>query len=64
MSDDLRFSVKEVEEGEKSKRQNAKELKAHLEPKVLRTNPEASTWLNLTPRIAALGMDAFERAHR
>ena len=28
---------------------------------VLRTKPEANKWLNLTPRIAALGADAFER---
>ena len=28
---------------------------------VLRTNPEANKWLPLTPRIAALGTDTFER---
>ena len=28
---------------------------------VLRTKPEANKWLHLTPRIAALGTDAFER---
>ena len=47
------------EEGEK--RQSAKETKAHLEAMVLRTKPEANKWLHLNPRIAALGMDAFER---
>ena len=28
---------------------------------VLRTKPETNKWLHLTPRIAALGTDAFER---
>ena len=28
---------------------------------VLRTKPEANKWLHVTPRIAALGADAFER---
>ena len=28
---------------------------------VLRTKQEANKWLHLTPRIAALGADAFER---
>ena len=46
---------------EKEKRQNAKETKSHLEAMVLRTKPEASKWLHLTPRIAVLRMDAFER---
>ena len=27
----------------------------------MRTKPEANKWLHLTPRIAALGTDAFER---
>ena len=35
-------------------------MKAYLEAMVLRTKPEAITWLHLTPRIVALGMDAFE----
>ena len=30
------------------------------EAMVLRTKPEANRWLHLTPRIAALGTDAFE----
>ena len=28
---------------------------------VLLTKPKANNWLHLTPRVAALGMDAFER---
>ena len=28
---------------------------------VLKTKPEANKWLHLTPRLAALGADAFER---
>ena len=28
---------------------------------VLRTKPEADQWLHLTPRVAALGADAFEQ---
>ena len=28
---------------------------------VLRTKPEVNKWLHLTPRIAALGAEAFER---
>ena len=60
MSNDLWFRGMEIkEEGEK--RQNSKETKAHLEAMVLRTKPEANKWLHLTPRIAALGMDDFER---
>ena len=47
------------EEGES--RKNSKETRAHLEAMVLRTKPEANRWLHLTPRIAALGTDAFER---
>ena len=52
-----RMKIKEVKE----KRQNAKKTKAHFEVMVLRTKPEANKWLRLTPRIAALGIDAFER---
>ena len=60
MSNDLWFRGKEVkEEGER--RNNSKETRAHLEAMVLRTKPEANKWLHLTPRIAALGADAFER---
>ena len=39
----------------------SKKTRAHLEAMVLRTKPEANRWLHLTPRIAALGADAFER---
>ena len=60
MSNDLWFRVMEIkEEGEK--RQNSRETRAHLEAVVLRTKPEANKWLHLTPRLAALGSDAFER---
>ena len=37
------------------------ETRAHLEAIVLRLKPEANQWLHLTPRVAALGADAFER---
>ena len=47
------------EEGERRKK--SKETRAHLEAMVLRTKPEANKWLYLTPRIDALGADAFER---
>ena len=47
------------EEGEK--RHNSKQTKAHLEAMVLRTKPEVNNRLQLTPRIGALGTDAFER---
>ena len=46
---------------EKREKENSKETRAHLEAMVLRTKPEANQWLHLTPRIAALGTDAFER---
>ena len=60
ISNDLWFRVMEVkEEGERIK--NSKETKAHLGAMVLRTKPEANQWLHLTPRVAALGADAFER---
>ena len=59
MSNDLWFKETEIkEEGEK--KQNAKETKAHLEAMVLRTKPGSNKWLHLTPRITALGTDAFE----
>ena len=58
---DLWFRGMEIkEEGEK--RQNAKETKTHKEAMVSRTKPEANKWLHLTPRIAALGMDAFDQS--
>ena len=60
MSNDLWLRGLEIkEEGEK--RKNSKESRAHLEAMVLRTKPEANKWLHSTPRIAALGTDAFER---
>ena len=60
ISNDLWFRRMEVkEEGER--RKNSKETRAHLEAMVLRTKPEANKWLHWTPRIAALGSDAFER---
>ena len=61
MSNDLWFSRVELDEEEKPKRQCAKETKAHFEAMVLQTKPEAKKWLHLNPRIAALGIDAFER---
>ena len=60
MSKDLWFRGMEVKEG-RERRENSKETRAHLEAIVLRTKPEANQWLHLTPRIAALGEDAFER---
>ena len=60
MSSDSWFRVMEIkEEGER--RNNSKKTRAYLEAMVLRTKPEANQWLHLTPRIAALGADAFER---
>ena len=60
MSKDLWFRGMEVkEEGERMK--NSKETIAPWEAMVLRTKPEAKQWLHLTPRVAALGADAFER---
>ena len=32
-----------------------------MEAMVLRTKPDANQWLHLTPRVAALGADAFEQ---
>ena len=60
MSNDLSFRGMDVkEEGER--RNNSKDTRAHLEAMVLRTKPEANQWLHLTPRLAALGADAFEQ---
>ena len=60
MSNDLWFRGMDIkEEGEK--RKNSKDTRAHLEAMVLRTKPEANQWLHLTPRVAALGADAFEQ---
>ena len=60
MSNDLWFRVMEIKE-EAEKRQNYKGTKAHLEVIVLRTKAETNKWLHLTPRVAALGVDNFER---
>ena len=46
--------------GDRERRKNSQETRAHLEAMVLRTKPEANQWLHLTPRVAALGADAFE----
>ena len=60
MSNDLWFRGMDIkEEGER--RKNSKNTRAHLEAMVLRTKPEANQWLHLTPRVAALGADAFEQ---
>ena len=60
MSNDLSFRGMDVkEEGER--RNNSKDTRAHLEAMVLGTKPEANQWLHLTPRVAALGADAFEQ---
>ena len=45
----------------KKRRKNSKETRAHLEAMVLRTKPEANQWLHFSPRVAALGADAFEQ---
>ena len=45
----------------RERRENFKETRAHLEAMVLRTKPEVNQWLHLTPRIAALVAEAFER---
>ena len=60
MSNDLWFRGMDIkEEGER--RKIFKDTRAHLEAMVLRTKPEANQWLHLTPRVAALGADAFEQ---
>ena len=60
ISIDLWFRGMDIkEEGER--RNNSKDTRAHLEAMVLRTKPEANQWLYLTPRVAALGADAFEQ---
>ena len=60
MSNDLWFRGMRVK-GEGGRRKNSTETRAHLEAMVLRTKPEANNWLHVTPRIATLGADAFER---
>ena len=60
MSNDLWFRAIEVT-GENTRRKNSQETRAQLEAMVLRTKPEANQWLHLSPRVAALGADAFEQ---
>ena len=60
MSNDSWFRAMEVT-GEKARRKNSQEARAHLEAMVLRTKPEANQWLHLSSRVAALGADAFEQ---
>ena len=60
MSNDLWFRGMEAA-GERDRRKNSQETRAQLEAIVLRTKPEANQWLHLTPRVAALGADAFEQ---
>ena len=43
--------------GEKARRKT----RANLEAMVLRTKPEANQWLHISPRVAAVGADAFEQ---
>ena len=57
ITNDLWFRAMEVT-GEKARRKNSQETRAHLEAMVLRTKPEANQWLHLSPRVAA---DAFEQ---
>ena len=60
MSNNLWFRGMDIkEEGER--RNNSKDTRAHLEAMVLRTKPEAIQWSQPTPRVAALGADAFEQ---
>ena len=60
ISNNLWFRGIEIKE-EGGRRKNSKETRAHLQAKALRTKPEANQWLYLTPRVAALGADAFDR---
>ena len=60
MSNDLWFRAMEIT-GESARRKNSQETRAHLEAMVLRTKAEANQWLHLSPRVAALGGDAFEQ---
>ena len=60
MSNNLWFRGLDIKEkGER--RNNSEDTRAHLEAMVLRTKPVANQWLHLTPRVAALGADAFEQ---
>ena len=58
MSSDVWFRGMDVT-GERVRRKNSQETRAHLEAMVLRTKPDANQWLHLTPRVAALGADAL-----
>ena len=60
MSNDLWFRAMEMT-SENTRRKNSQETRAQLEAMVLRTKPEANQWLHLSPRVAALGADAFEQ---
>ena len=60
MSNQLWFRGMERKE-EGGRRKNSNETRVHLKVMILRTKSEANKWLHLTPRIAALGEDAFER---
>ena len=60
MSNDLWFRGMEAT-GAREIRKNSQETTVHLGALVLRTKPEANQWLHLTPRVAALGADAFEQ---
>ena len=51
------MALKEARE----RRKNSQETRAHLEAMVSRTKPEANQWLHPTPRVAALGADAFQQ---
>ena len=60
MCNDLWFrEIEKKEEGER--RKNSKETRAPLEAMVLKMKPKTNKLLHLTPRIATLGADAFER---
>ena len=59
-SNNFWFRGMEIRE-EGGRRKNSKETRAHLKAMVLRTKLEANHWLHLTPRVAALGAEAFER---
>ena len=59
MFNDVRFRAMEVT-GKNTRRKNSQENRAQLEAMVLRTKPEANKRLHLSPRVGALGADAFE----
>ena len=63
VSNYLWFRNDEISEviGETSTRRKDEVTEAQLEALNLRTKPEANKWLHLTPRIGALGPDAFVR---